>query len=271
MERHLVVTGDLAQPGDVVEHRVVQGPQEEALLLGLAPALVDEVLVLLVAAHVDAVGPADVHGLVAVVVHDVDALGPFQGHGRVQVLLHDAVECREAPPRREAEVGNHLLQLLGELEALGVLRLPLLPEVLERLPTALGHLVRAAIRFEELLLLDRVLGDDLRGKLESQRERVGRGDGQDPLEDDGRAPDHAQRGDHGHGVVESHAHKGGHAEVHDENRHQPTVEPLAELSEGCQQDQGNYRLDEKVGMALHPQGGHANRGTPALGRTTDFK
>mmetsp|Transcript_73174 Transcript_73174/g.202959 ORF Transcript_73174/g.202959 Transcript_73174/m.202959 type:complete len:308 (-) Transcript_73174:521-1444(-) len=110
VERYLVVSRDFPEHGDVVEDRVVQRSKEKALLLRLSPASFDEVLVLFVTAHVDAIGAADVHRLVSVQIHHVHAFSPIKRHGRIQILVHDGVEGWEAPARRETQIGNHLLE-----------------------------------------------------------------------------------------------------------------------------------------------------------------
>ena len=85
------------------------------------------------------------------------------------------------PGRGKPQVRNHLLQLHGELLALGVLLLPLLAELLDGLPPSLRHLIRGAIAVEELCFLNGVLGQNLGGKLEGQGQGVGCHQGQEPL------------------------------------------------------------------------------------------
>mmetsp|Transcript_28050 Transcript_28050/g.63530 ORF Transcript_28050/g.63530 Transcript_28050/m.63530 type:complete len:281 (+) Transcript_28050:547-1389(+) len=85
VERNLLVARDLPQPGNVVKDSVVQGTKEKALLPGVLPALVDELLVALVAADVDTVRATDVHGAVPIKIDDIDALRALQCHRRVQV------------------------------------------------------------------------------------------------------------------------------------------------------------------------------------------
>mmetsp|Transcript_69925 Transcript_69925/g.202653 ORF Transcript_69925/g.202653 Transcript_69925/m.202653 type:complete len:373 (+) Transcript_69925:556-1674(+) len=172
VEGDLRMARDLAQHRDVVQHGLVQRAQEQALLLRGAPASFDELLVGLVAADVDAVGAADVHGLVPIQVHDIDALRPLQCHRRVQILLYDPIEGGETTRGGEAEVGDHLFQLGRKLLALRILFLPGCAELLNGPLASLGHLSGATVTIEKGGGIDGIFGDDPLHVLERQRQRI---------------------------------------------------------------------------------------------------
>mmetsp|Transcript_42374 Transcript_42374/g.76051 ORF Transcript_42374/g.76051 Transcript_42374/m.76051 type:complete len:294 (+) Transcript_42374:507-1388(+) len=96
VERNLVVTRNFSKSRNVVEDSVVQRAQKKPLLLRNLPAVLYELLVLLVAAYVDTVGARDVHGAVAIKIHDVHTFSAIKGHGWVQIFLHNTVEGWEA-------------------------------------------------------------------------------------------------------------------------------------------------------------------------------
>mmetsp|Transcript_67430 Transcript_67430/g.206498 ORF Transcript_67430/g.206498 Transcript_67430/m.206498 type:complete len:500 (-) Transcript_67430:121-1620(-) len=235
VEGHLWLVRNLPEHGDVVEHGLVQGAQEKPLLLGVSPPLLDELLVLLVAADVDAVGAADVHRAVAIEVHHVDALGPLERHRRVQVLLDDAVERREAPGGGEAEVRDHLLQLEGKLLALRVLLLPLPAQLLDGSFAASGNFRGASIAGEEICFVDRVFREEVLRVREEQRQWVCRGDGQHTLVQNRDRARQQQRREDGNHVVIGQASQGGQSPPDARGRRSPTITSLLHVAEGHQQ------------------------------------
>mmetsp|Transcript_78182 Transcript_78182/g.252787 ORF Transcript_78182/g.252787 Transcript_78182/m.252787 type:complete len:525 (+) Transcript_78182:507-2081(+) len=250
VEGHLGVAGDLSEHRDVVQHRFVQGAQEEARLLGRFPALLNELLVRLVAADVDAVRAADVHGFVAIQVHNIDTLGAVQGHGGIEVLLHDLVESREAAARGEAQVGDHFLQLLGKVRALRVLRLPLVAQLLEGDSPLLGDLCGAAITVVEVFLGDGVLRQDVLGNRQDHGQWVRRRHRQGPFVQHGDRPHEEQGRDGGDRVIAAQAHRR-HDRPQQKACGRPTVASGRELTEGHQKQQEGNGLDEKHRVGLH--------------------
>mmetsp|Transcript_78181 Transcript_78181/g.252785 ORF Transcript_78181/g.252785 Transcript_78181/m.252785 type:complete len:309 (+) Transcript_78181:1143-2069(+) len=250
VEGHLGLAGDLLEHRDVIEHDLVQGPQEEASLLGGLPPLLNELLVRFVAADVHAVRAADVHRAVSVQVHHVHTLRPIQGHRWIQVLLHHFVKCWEAAARCKSQVRNHFLQLLGEVVALRVLRLPLVAQLLEGDSPLLGDLCGAAITVVEVFLGDGVLRQDVLGNRQDHGQWVRRRHRQGPFVQHGDRPHEEQGRDGGDRVIAAQAHRR-HDRPQQKACGRPTVASGRELTEGHQKQQEGNGLDEKHRVGLH--------------------
>mmetsp|Transcript_56198 Transcript_56198/g.93408 ORF Transcript_56198/g.93408 Transcript_56198/m.93408 type:complete len:517 (+) Transcript_56198:1242-2792(+) len=253
VERHLVLPGHLSQHADVVEHSVVQGPQEQPLLAGRGPARLNELLVHLVATDVYAIRTTDVHEAVSIQINHIHTVGAVHRHRGVQVVVDDRIERGEAARRREPEVRDHLLELRGELVALGVLLLPRVAELLDRAPAALGDLGTTAVTIEEIRLIDRVLGQDLGDDGERQGQGVGRREREQLLEEHWTAADQQQRGANGERVLVGQAHL--RRGAGSDNDHGNGVHQTAERHvTGREQHQKNYTQQrERPRVGLHPK------------------
>lgn len=121
VERDLVEARDLAEPLHVLEDDGVVGAEHRSERVRPLLGALDALLVEVVAEDVDAVGPGEIVGRVAVDIRDGDAARRLHEGRGAQMLANETRELeRHAVGFGEVEVGDCLSRLLRHRAALGI-------------------------------------------------------------------------------------------------------------------------------------------------------
>ena len=159
MERHFILASNRQQCCYIRCDRRMVGAQHRAELRGERTATRHAFLVKIIAKHIDAIGPGQVHTLIAVQIGQGDAGRGIGERAGVQVLAHMAAELKRHPiTSGEIQIRDTIAYRPGQRDRLGVTRHEFGAQPFKGRLALRGNRGRGSIGTEELILAVLVIG-----------------------------------------------------------------------------------------------------------------